>query len=157
MQTTRYCPTCLIEVEIVSGACRRGHRLPVRSIGELRADMDRAFDRAMADVAALVGDPPAAGRSTRFVPPPPPPSGSPPPSARHTPAPPSAPSLMQPPAAPATRASVWSQLEHGPESLDDARDPISAFAPSPRMDWGPDRPSLTDLRNLFRRPSGASA
>jgi hypothetical protein len=118
--------------------------------------MDRAFDRAMAEVATLVGDPPPAGRSTRFGPPPPPPS-APQPNARQVRAAPSAPSPVQPPVPPAVKASVWSELRQGWDSLDDASDPISAFAPSPRMDWGPERPSLADLRNLFRRPSGASA
>jgi hypothetical protein len=111
---------------------------------ELRREVDLTFERAMQDVAAAVGmsHPPRA-RAVSAAPPPPPP-----------PAPPSAP---LPP--PRPRTTVWTALEQ--EMAGSRRpsegDPISAFAPAPRMDWGPKRPSFLERRGPFRRPSSASS
>jgi len=54
--------------------------------------------------------------------------------------------------------SVWQAFEHelaGARGIESG-DPISMFAPAPRMDWGPERSALLK-RPSFRRPSGASA
>ena len=153
MRSILNCPTCATEVEATAGECRRGHRLPVRSVDELRAEVDLAFERAMAEVAALTGE---AVPGPRLAP-----AGAPPP-------PPSAPARLAPDLdrpdvsaqavpdmTPPPRGSVWSELS-ADAAGDDAFDPIAAFAPSPRMDWGPARPSLANVRNLFHRPSEAS-
>ena len=54
--------------------------------------------------------------------------------------------------------SVWQAFEHELAGADpiESGDPISMFAPSPRMDWGPEKPSVF-RRPTLRRPSGASA
>jgi hypothetical protein len=120
--TQRFCPLCATEVQDVGGYCRLGHRLsldpPQASLGELRDEVDRAFGEAEL-VAARAS---AGGASSRTGP---------------------APSSSQPPPRPA------------PESRPKARrgvsapgDPITAFAPPPRMDWGPERPWRTRLSRL---------
>ena len=139
MGTIRYCPTCSMDVDAVGGRCSRGHRLPPGSIGELRAEIDRTFENAMAEVASLLG--------TRTQTPPPPQSAPPPP-------PPPAAGPMPPP--PAPRATIWSKLATDFQADPASSDPIAAFAPSPRMDWGPERPSLRAVRTLWRRPSEVS-
>ena len=53
----RFCPKCDQDVEATGGYCLLGHRLkldpPVASIGELRDEVDRAFeDLEVAAVAA---------------------------------------------------------------------------------------------------------
>lgn len=119
---TRFCPSCHTEVEACDGFCLLGHPLrleaPTSSISELRAEVDKAFEDARAEIATVLvteipGRPVYAGAVTEPVP-----SSSPPP----------------PP--PASRfESVWQKLEAAePER---SSDPIIAFAPPPRMDWGP--------------------
>lgn len=55
--TMRFCPKCDQDVEATSGYCLLGHRLaldpPVASIGELRDEVDRAFEEASLEVAAV--------------------------------------------------------------------------------------------------------
>jgi hypothetical protein len=151
MGTARYCQNCAADVYDVGGMCARGHRLPPSSIGELRAEIDRTFEHAMAEVAALLAEPTRPPAPPRMAPPPPPPPSvitSPPAPAQ------SPPGQVPPP--PAHKTSVWSQLETETRVDADGSDPIAAFAPSPRMDWGPERASLLDVRNLWRRPSGVS-
>ena len=64
---------------------------------------------------------------------------APAPAARRAPPPP------PPPVAP--RRQVFAGLEHQAEVKGD---PISAFAPAPRMDWGPDKGGLKRLRRAKR-------
>jgi len=55
--------------------------------------------------------------------------------------------------------TMWQAFEDelaGTRPIESA-DPISQFAPSPRMDWGPERPGLLRRSTFQRRPSGASA
>lgn len=149
--TMRFCPKCDSEVEDTGGFCLLGHRLaldpPFASIEELRAEVDRSFDEARAEVAAVVSGA-VTGPARRVAPPPPPP----PPAATTPPAEVTVPDTAVtpetvsylPPAAPKAD-SVWAELD---DDIDISNDPISAFAPAPRMDWGPNRNS----RSFTRRP-----
>ena len=129
--THRYCPTCASEVEEVDGFCFLGHPLKLHaapaSLSELRDEVERAFaDTEPAPERALVGV-----------------------AARTAAAPPRA---QAPAAAAPARVSSppASSVSPGPRPALD--DPIAAFAPPPRMDWGPE--SL--LRGALRRlnPTG---
>ena len=160
--STRHCPTCATEVEDADGFCLLGHSLRVApitdSMDELRAEVDLAFAAARAELASINGPSSAApgphGAAQR-PPAPPAPTGRPGSGPSGPPSPP------PPPAADfdeSTLPSVWQAFEHelaGAEAIESG-DPISMFAPSPRMDWGPERSSLLK-RSSFRRPSGASA
>jgi hypothetical protein len=56
--TQRYCPSCRTDVEDVGGFCLLGHRLaheaPTGGLNELRAEVDRTFEEATAQVAKLL-------------------------------------------------------------------------------------------------------
>ena len=146
MSTTRHCPRCETDVEDTGGYCLLGHRLtlhaPVASLGELRAEVDQAFEDARLEVAAVVSgasEADGAGPSTRIAPPPPPPARS-------------VPSTEQ---ILAHKASVWKELE---KDIDLTNDPIGAFAPPPSMDWGPEKSSRLKRkpsRKRFLKPSEA--
>jgi hypothetical protein len=153
--TNRYCAVCRSTVADVAGLCPLGHALepledPMRkvsSIRELRREVDLAFERARHEVAAVMGTPhQSRARAVPAAPPPPPPP-------IRRPAPPAPPILPAPP-----RETVWTALEHPMADSNAMRDgdPISAFAPAPRMDWGPKRSALLEWRGPFRRPSSAS-
>ena len=151
--STRYCPTCATEVEDADGYCLLGHTLRVsaitESMDELRADVDHYFTAARAELASISGRGSGAPQG-----PPAPPS----PNGRPNPAPTAPPPPPPSNASEAELPSVWQALEHeiaGTEGLESG-DPISMFAPAPRMDWGPDRPAVF-RRPAFRRPSRASA
>jgi hypothetical protein len=58
-----------------------------------------------------------------------------------------------PPPPPSQRPSVWDELDDEPV---EATDPITSFAPAPRMDWGPDRNVLSRVEGLFNRPQRPS-
>jgi len=152
---TRYCPTCAVEVEDADGFCLLGHSLraaPVTvSMEEFRAGADQAF-------AAALAEPANNGRS-------PAPNTPPPNGARRPPAPPAQNGRHSPPPPPTatttehTMPTMWQAFEDelaGTRPIESA-DPISQFAPSPRMDWGPERPGLLRRSSFQRRPSGASA
>ncbi|MDQ3985344.1 MAG: hypothetical protein M3280_02465 [Actinomycetota bacterium] len=151
----RFCSRCDSEVEDTGGFCLLGHRLaldpPFAPIEELRAEVDRSFEEARAEVAAVVSGAAAAapGPARRLAPPPPPP-----PAVSKRPDEVTVPdtavtketvSYLQAPAAPRTD-SVWAELD---QDVDVSNDPISAFAPAPRMDWGPNR-SRSHRRRLRR-------
>ena len=63
--------------------------------------------------------------------------------------------LTPPPPPPKTGGVIWQLLEAGAELR--AQDPIAAFAPAPRMDWGPSRIGFLRDRLSFRslRPRSA--
>lgn len=113
--TLRYCATCATEVEEREGHCLLGHPLRLQpltsSLTDLRAEVDKAFEQAREQISTALEAAPAT------------PSAGPP-----------------PPPPPHRRSSIfetaWEQLEED-EQLQN--DPISAFAPAPRMDWGPRR------------------
>lgn len=138
--TNRYCPKCASEVEDTGGYCLLGHRLglsaPSASLRELRAEVDRAFEDARVSVTSAVGPASHPVAATSTAPPPPPPR---PPRAQTQ-------TSAEPEPRPA-QPSVW----HGLSSeRTPGHDPIVAFAPAPRMDWGPERKTL--LRRLRARP-----
>jgi hypothetical protein len=120
---TRFCPSCHTEVEARDGFCLLGHPLrleaPTSSISELRAEVDKAFEDARAEIATVLitevpGRPVQVGavaQASEMAPPPPPP----PPTSRFE--------------------VVWQEQEAA--ETESASDPIVAFAPPPRMDWGP--------------------
>ena len=122
---TRFCPSCHTEVEERDGFCLLGHPLrleaPSASLTELRAEVDKAFEAAQAELDAIVqvteipSQAPTPSTPVAMSPPPPPPTS-----------------------APVTRFQyVWEKLEA--EEPENPADPITAFAPPPRMDWGPRR------------------
>jgi hypothetical protein len=121
---TRFCPSCHTEVEARDGFCLLGHPLrleaPTSSISELRAEVDKAFEDARAEIATVLitevpGMPVQVGAVTQ---------------------PPVAPAAPPPPPPPASRfESVWQEQEAA--QTETSSDPIIAFAPPPRMDWGP--------------------
>lgn len=138
--THRYCPTCASEVEEVDGFCFLGHPLKLHAdpatLTELREEVERAFadtepapEHALVGVGARPAPAPQAQPSAAAAP------GAQPPAAA-TPA-----RGSSPPASPAS---------HRPRPALD--DPIAAFAPPPRMDWGPESPWRGALRRL--NPTG---
>lgn len=131
--SARYCPRCATEVEDVGGFCLLGHDLRLRpmseSMNDLRAEVDRAFEEARVQVAAVTGDIPQVRAAT---PPPPPP-------------PPPLPDDLEE----QTKNRMvenWAAFE---AEVPSASDPITAFAPNTRMDWGPGDTKLK--RRRFRR------
>ena len=128
--TIRYCPSCKNEVEAREGYCLLGHPLrleaPTASLKELRDEVERAFKAAQAEIDATVVVTEVPGEPVQAPPPPPPAS------------------------APASRFQlVWEQLEAAEPAS--PSDPITAFAPPPRIDWGPSRGS-----KRIKRPFGRS-
>lgn len=132
--TRRFCIRCGTEVEDADGYCLLGHPLrlhaPTDSLKALRAEVDIAFEHARAQVAEAitpasiaatpVGDSVSAVPAGQAPPPPPPPRPA------------------------TTDKGVWAGLEQDTAAPPD--DPIAAFAPAPRMDWGPDRTGLGLLK-----------
>ena len=124
-----FCPRCRAEVDNVEGFCLLGHRLPDLPaddpIAELRDAVEAAFNQVEVDLKTLSTVPPQRAPED-------------------------------------TTPNVFSSLEPGPDEDDDLaermveakrsvwadltrdqdlalNDPIAGFAPSPRMDWGPER------------------
>jgi hypothetical protein len=140
----RYCPKCAAEVEDLGGYCALGHSLMLRplseitDLGDLKAEVNKAFAEAESQVASVLASVQAVTGELPAVPPPPPQAST----------------QAAPPAPPPARyadefdeydeeARVRSQTFW--QALDDEdpepsrTDPITAFAPSPRMDWGPNK------------------
>jgi hypothetical protein len=140
--TMRYCPRCASEVEDVGGFCLLGHPLRLEplipSVSHIRAEVDRAFDEVdtAVDRRTPAAEPALGGSLSAAL--------LPEASLRRD--------LEQagptPPPPPAPHRALWESLEEG---LADLSDPIATFAPSPRMDWGPERPRLLDQLPLRRR------
>jgi hypothetical protein len=154
MTNDRFCPTCASRLTQVAGLCPLGHSLEplmrALSVQQLREEVDRAFDRAMQEVAAVMGGWQSKVGGGPALPPPPPPQEAQSDQRLHR-VPPAPPPMTSHP-------SVWEALKPQAAYLEPATgDPISAFAPAPRMDWGPQRPSLFEWRSRFRGPSSASA
>jgi hypothetical protein len=169
MMTSRFCRICDAEVQDAGGYCLLGHSLAVpsgiSSLDELRAEVDRTFEEARLQVAAIgeapvLAAPPIADPRVPIRPLNPPfaieeattVADSPVPIRPLNPAPaPPAP----PPAAP---TGPWAALSQEIEraAVVGAEDPIAAFAPAPRMDWGPERdwrPKPSRLRRPSRSPA----
>jgi hypothetical protein len=140
----RYCSTCAAEVEDAGGYCLLGHRLkptaPMSSGAEMRDEVDRALGEARQDAAVLAAlgadlaqaAPGAFGEGSR-----PQADGGPSESGHEDPPPP-----------PDIQATVWESLE---EEVPPSADPITAFAPPSRMDWGPERARLRTRNPIKRR------
>jgi hypothetical protein len=171
---TRYCPSCQAQVADTGGYCLLGHRLGFDpaddSFKDLRAEVEQVFEAARLEVEAVL----EPSRTTPVVaqPTPAPPAVAPAPPAaapvfaasvggtlepppsrlavEHVPASNSGPPA--PPTVPAPANTVWAQLADQ-EPINE--DPIEAFAPPPRMDWGPERTALFRRRSHARRPSTA--
>ena len=134
MTHVRFCPRCGSDVEDVGGFCLLGHRFPALPgsdpIAELRAQVDEAFHKVQTDVAAALD--PLAGLARENDAPVPVTSQA---SAE------TAPSVAEDDLTverlEVTSKALWQPLED--ESPLSGSDPIVAFAPSPRMDWGPER------------------
>ena len=125
-----FCPRCRAEVDDVEGFCLLGHRLPDLPaddpIAELRDAVEAAFNQVEVDLKQLSAVPqnPAAAA-------------------------PEAPSVfaaLEPSAdveddlaerMVEAKRSVWADLTRDQDLA--LNDPIAGFAPSPRMDWGPER------------------
>ena len=135
----RYCPRCGTDVEDVGGFCHLGHSLKLASVTDsmsgLRAEVDRVFvevrEQVQARLATVTGEIPAV------APPPPPP-----------------PALEVPVVVEVVEEASQTDLDPLWANFDDdlspeGPDPIAAFAPSPRMDWGPDKG-----KRLKRRDGG---
>ena len=141
----RYCSACQAEVQTVDGYCLLGHEValeaPIPSLEALREEVDRVFEEARRQVEVLLGSGPTAG-------PPPARGHAGPPRARPSTPPPPPPPLDPVRAIEDQRRTVFAALQ-AEEPLT-VGDPIVAFAPAPRMDWGPERPGL-------RRKRGESA
>ena len=178
--TTRFCPKCEQDVEATSGYCLLGHRLaldpPFASIGELRDEVDQAFEEAGLEVAAVSAGGSAPNSTAAPVavaatevpvrprragpPPPPPPRRSTAPGSRTsdstavTPAattvtPPSSSHDPGPGAVPTVeelKARKASVWKGLDAEIDLVGDPIGAFAPPPTMDWGPSKGRLLQRR-----------
>jgi hypothetical protein len=131
--TTRFCPICATEVEDTGGFCLLGHSLKVASavpeMSELRTEVRTAFEEARAEVAAALAD---AERS----------DGGP-----EQPGSTASPDVAR--TVQERRASMFSALADEPSP--GPTDPISAFAPPPRMDWGPTRGFMKLRRSGSRR------
>jgi hypothetical protein len=117
-------------VEAREGYCLLGHPLrleaPTATLTELRAEVDRAFEAAQAEIDATVVVTEVPGQPAQITAPPP------------------------PAMVPASRFQlVWEQLEAAEPAS--PSDPITAFAPPPRIDWGPTRGP-----KRMKRPFGRS-
>lgn len=133
---TRFCSGCNADVEVSQGICLLGHPVehaaPTGSLVELRAEVDKAFSDASATVSSALTASDVArsagleieDRAVSAVPAPPPP---PPPSGT-------------------AGGRVHAGLYSGIETATAASDPIEAFAPAPRMDWGPTKGLLRRRR-----------
>ena len=150
---TAHCTVCDAEVEAIDGLCLLGHPVGERSrLDDLRAEVDRAFEAASREVAAvLTGEIPLVPKS------------EPAPVLRQVTRPfrldtpiledervsapvPAAPQVASPttwqasapvpPPPPSGKLDVAGMWAKANEPGND--DPINAFAPAPRLDWGPD-------------------
>lgn len=123
---TRFCPSCRSDVEVTQGHCLLGHSVisePSQgSLSELRAEVDKAFDDARIQISG-------------FAPAPKDPAPAPPLREREEVPVAAGSSGMPPPPAPTGRSAQEPWSEEGVAT--DPNDPIAAFAPPPRMDWGP--------------------
>ena len=126
----RFCPRCRADVEDVGGFCLLGHRLvaPVEDdpIADLRSEVDKAFEKVSADVATAL-DPLQSLALENEIPAPV--AGAP---VEPAPEPEQMLEDMQ-----VTSKALWKPLEEQTPLA--GNDPIVAFAPSPRMDWGPEK------------------
>ena len=125
----RYCPKCGTVVEDVGGFCLLGHSLKVAavtdSMNDLRAEVDRVFEEVREEVQARIASVTGEMQAVAAPPPPPPPVEAP---------------VVVEAVEEATQTDLdplWANFDE--DLSPNGPDPIAAFAPSPRMDWGPDK------------------
>ena len=129
----RYCPSCGTDVEDAGGFCLLGHPLRLQpmtdaeTLTDLRAEVDKAFEDAKVQVEEALGE-----IDINVPPPPPGPRSKVAPST-------GAQELDQPGTPVRAYDDLWKGFEAEAARGDD---PITAFAPPPRMDWGPERSKL---------------
>jgi hypothetical protein len=135
----RYCPSCGTDVEDAGGFCLLGHPLRLQAmtdaetLTDLRTEVSKAFEDARVQVEEALGE------IETTVPPPPPPSVRQATSRNDA--------ELDDPATPVSSYDeLWRAFE---EEAARGEDPITAFAPPPRMDWGPER-SRRRRRDLNR-------
>lgn len=120
MTAVRFCPRCSADVDDVGGFCLLGHRFPATAaddpLADLRAEVDLAFQKVQAEVA-LALDPMRALAAEN----------------ESSEADSNADEMLE--EIQVTSKALWASLEE--ETPVSRNDPIVAFAPSPRMDWGP--------------------
>jgi hypothetical protein len=129
----RYCRVCDADVEDAGGYCLLGHPLkldaPIPSVAEMRDEVSRALGEARPEQEPSASD------------------------IEESAAVEAAPGAWKPPP-PDVRAKVWQSLE---DAVPESADPITAFAPPPRMDWGPEQSGLRGRNPLRRRRRAAPA
>jgi hypothetical protein len=144
--STRFCTRCNVEVDDTGGFCILGHSLALqpmtKDLAHLRIELDEAFEQARREATGA----PLPADGPRLSPP----------------APPARPSASAPATPPnelvdgirERAGTIWAALDEIPPE----DDPIAAFAPPPRMDWGPERLHLRGKpRASVPGPSGVSA
>ncbi|MGH2788971.1 MAG: hypothetical protein ACRDJV_13875 [Actinomycetota bacterium] len=150
---TRYCSRCATEVDDRGGYCALGHRLKLDpidgSIESLRAEIDQVFEAARLEVSGVV----PAQEATAGVAPAPPPAATAPQALAAVPSSAATDDIPSEEALTKRARGVWAALE---EDVDINGDPIEAFAPPPRMDWGPKRAALRGRLSAHGRPSSAT-
>jgi hypothetical protein len=119
----RFCPACAGEVDSVDGFCRLGHSV------KLSAPVQSLADFRAEEKDSRVA--PANAAASQGPPPPP--------------------EEAEPVVGEGRFGRLW-RAQGGGGVLDNS-DPITAFAPYPRMDWGPDR--LHGFRRRLTRGSEA--
>jgi hypothetical protein len=140
MMTTRYCIKCAAEVPDHGGYCLLGHSLKVQSeavaeleftsMDDLETELERTFQEATAQVAAALAQAiEPQGATERAVP--------------------EQAGESETPVTTGVVAAIERAFDE-PVELP-AHDPIAAFSPPPRMDWGPERNPLKK-RFSRRRP-----
>ena len=124
---TRFCEKCSADVEDVGGFCLLGHPLRldplIPSVAQVRHEVDRIFDevRDQRSVREEGGEGVSSSMEDTPGQPPPPPGR-----------------------VGRGRRSLFDSLSDDPAA--ETHDPIEAFAPPPRMDWGP-----SERRNMLQR------
>ena len=159
-----HCSVCDADVEAIDGVCMLGHPVGEPShLDDLRDEVDRAFEDAAREVAAVLTgeipvvpklDPVPLARQTTQplrldtpILPEPPVVSAPTAGPAQVPTTYQAPSPAAPPPPPSRRLDVAGMWERANQAGND--DPINAFAPAPRLDWGPE-----DKKRLRRRIEG---
>lgn len=174
---SRFCYRCAGEVEVVDGYCLLGHRAeepvssghadPTNPVSEIRAEVEKVFEEADLQIQHLSRMPVSVGVTPDEVTPhavtpdadPVVLSSTP---EAHTPRPKAQASspvrrVPPPPPPPPTTSPIRDRGEmyrRALQHLSDetpTSDPITAFAPPPRVDWGPNKVSLFNLRSLLKQ------